>query len=124
VKETGHARCVVSGVEHDEDVGVALAPLPVRDQVLDDPADLDGGDLGDIALARGAGRPAADTTRCGRSPERRRTSTASRGSSGAGPGCGRRCGRTACPRCDEALAQAAQDLFTDLMTQFGLDPQL
>ncbi|MFE9400111.1 hypothetical protein [Streptomyces flavidovirens] len=25
---------------------------------------------------------------------------------------------------DDALRETAQDLFTDLMTQFGLDPQL
>jgi hypothetical protein len=46
----GHARGVVAGVEDDEDVAVADVPAAHLDQVRDHPAELGGGDLGDVVL--------------------------------------------------------------------------
>jgi hypothetical protein len=56
VKEVGHARGVVAGVEDDEDVRISLAPLPAPDQILHHAVDLDGGDLGDVVLGSEADR--------------------------------------------------------------------
>lgn len=49
-QEVGHARCVVAGVEDDEDVAVADVPAAHLDHVLDHAAELGGGDLGDVVL--------------------------------------------------------------------------
>jgi hypothetical protein len=48
----GHVRGVVACVEDDQDVAVARLPAAHLDQIDDHPADLGGGDLGDIV-----GRP-------------------------------------------------------------------
>lgn len=48
VQEVGQTRGVVAGVEDDQDVAVADVSPAHLDQVLNDPVDLGGGDLGDV----------------------------------------------------------------------------
>lgn len=43
-QQVGDARGVVSGVQHDQDVRIALGPLARRDEPFDHLADLGGGD--------------------------------------------------------------------------------
>ncbi|KOG32812.1 hypothetical protein AQJ84_39245 [Streptomyces resistomycificus] len=50
VEEVGHARGVVAGVEDDQDVAVTRVPAAHLDQIHDHPADLSGGDLGDVVV--------------------------------------------------------------------------
>lgn len=50
------ARGVVSGIEDDQDAPTPGFPPAATDEVLDDTADLNGGDLGDIALGAEADR--------------------------------------------------------------------
>jgi hypothetical protein len=49
-QEVGRARCVVAGVDVDEDVAVADVPAAHLDQVLDHAAEMGGSDLGDVVL--------------------------------------------------------------------------
>lgn len=91
-QQEGKAGCVISGVRNDEDVRVALLPLPGGDQSMEQITQLSGGD-GSGVIPRGPGgvRPGVRSMNCGPARARRQSSTASRGQGCAGLCPGRRC---------------------------------
>lgn len=102
-----HARGVVAGVEDDEDVRVASRHCPPA--IRSSTTRRTWAAVTSVTSSAGPSWTASSSWHheCGPIRERRRTSTASRGSSGAGSGCGHRCEGTACPRCTARPAAAA-----------------